>query len=535
MKLSRENSRTLQIAFETYARQTSIVMTSALRTVCELTLLSVEQLTYTEYVETLADATYLTVFSLDPVQQPAVLEIPLPTTMACLDHLLGGPGTEAQPARPLTDLESTVVGGLVERLVSEVRYAFASLVRLEPVVTGVEYSPQLAQVAAASDPMVVARFVLRRGDAEDVVTLCLSFNGLLPFLNASGTAGVVSERSAPSASRPRPASPRASRSRSRSRCGSAAPPPTRPTWSVSRSVTWSGSATPRRPRSTSPPRTSSSPMPPPAAPASAWPASSSRRPPRRTDVPHRQARRPRSRVRAGLRRERRARRAGGRPAAARPRELVAGVVQPAVLVDAAAWAGAAVATLTGTADGTVAVLVGPDLVAALAESPMGPLELGAAVQPALDAAAAALGTTASAGRSLDASEVPAALAAATHSVPLLVGGSTAAVLLLGGTAPQVAPVRTATAAPAGGAGPSRDRAAARRGDGRHRRARPHPAVRARAARADPGDVLELDRAAGSPADLLVNGRLIARGEVVVVDEDFALRITEIVAANAAAS
>jgi flagellar motor switch protein FliN/FliY len=43
----------------------------------------------------------------------------------------------------------------------------------------------------------------------------------------------------------------------------------------------------------------------------------------------------------------------------------------------------------------------------------------------------------------------------------------------------------------------------------------------------PGAVLELDRAAGSPADLLVNGRLIARGEVVVVDEDFGLRITEI--------
>jgi flagellar motor switch protein FliN/FliY len=44
----------------------------------------------------------------------------------------------------------------------------------------------------------------------------------------------------------------------------------------------------------------------------------------------------------------------------------------------------------------------------------------------------------------------------------------------------------------------------------------------------PGAVVELDRAAGSPADLLVNGTLIARGEVVVVDEDFGLRISEIV-------
>ena len=44
----------------------------------------------------------------------------------------------------------------------------------------------------------------------------------------------------------------------------------------------------------------------------------------------------------------------------------------------------------------------------------------------------------------------------------------------------------------------------------------------------PGAVLELDRNAGSPADILVNGRLIARGEVVVLDEDYAVRITEIV-------
>ena len=46
---------------------------------------------------------------------------------------------------------------------------------------------------------------------------------------------------------------------------------------------------------------------------------------------------------------------------------------------------------------------------------------------------------------------------------------------------------------------------------------------------EPGSIVELDRMAGSPVDLLVNGRLIARGEVVVIDEEFALRVTEIVA------
>ena len=44
----------------------------------------------------------------------------------------------------------------------------------------------------------------------------------------------------------------------------------------------------------------------------------------------------------------------------------------------------------------------------------------------------------------------------------------------------------------------------------------------------PGSVIELDRAAGSPVDVLVNGTLIARGEVVVIDEEFGIRITEVI-------
>lgn len=44
----------------------------------------------------------------------------------------------------------------------------------------------------------------------------------------------------------------------------------------------------------------------------------------------------------------------------------------------------------------------------------------------------------------------------------------------------------------------------------------------------PGTVIELDRMAGEPVDVRVNGRLVAKGEVVVLDEIFAVRITEVV-------
>jgi flagellar motor switch protein FliN/FliY len=51
----------------------------------------------------------------------------------------------------------------------------------------------------------------------------------------------------------------------------------------------------------------------------------------------------------------------------------------------------------------------------------------------------------------------------------------------------------------------------------------------------PGSIVSLNRPAGEPVDLLVNGRPIARGEVVVVDEEFGLRVTEIVSAPSPAA
>ena len=188
------------------------------------------------------------------------------------------------------------------------------------------------------------------------------------------------------------------------------------------------------------------------------------------------------------------------------------------------------------------MLVGDDLVTALASSPLGELDLAAAVQPALDAAAASLGTSAQGGRTLDPSLVESELGTPFTAVPLLADGATHAVLLvtnrIAETAPQADPAATAL--------PARQSPSVGRRSGIELL---HGVVmdvtvelgRTRMSVRDlldltPGTVLELDRAAGSPADLLVNGRLIARGEVVVVDEDFGLRVTEIITnAEAAAS
>ena len=190
------------------------------------------------------------------------------------------------------------------------------------------------------------------------------------------------------------------------------------------------------------------------------------------------------------------------------------------------------ARFTGAATGEVVVVVGQDLADALKESPLGEPDLTAAVRPALEAAARVFGPVVlDPGQMMEPGVALSAIAAkdGAVTVPLLDGGDIGAVLALAlspwpaDAGPGGVATRSAGAGPRGGLDMLHDvemEVSAELG-------RTRMSVRELLS-LTPGAIIELDRAAGSPADLLVNGRLIARGEVVVVDENFGIRITEIV-------
>ncbi|MDQ1287687.1 MAG: flagellar motor switch protein FliN [Actinomycetota bacterium] len=192
------------------------------------------------------------------------------------------------------------------------------------------------------------------------------------------------------------------------------------------------------------------------------------------------------------------------------------------------------AYLGGGIEGKVLLVVGADLVTALAGTPFGDVEPAQALTPALETFASALG-----GR-LEGSATAIDL---EDCLGVLTGGTTVLVPLLAGESVHVligvSLSETATSRSAAG-GPTAGSAATSWGIDMLRDVemevtcelgRTRMTVRQLLALA-PGDVVELDRLAGSPADLLVNGTLLARGEVVVVDESFGLRITEIVTKDA---
>jgi flagellar motor switch protein FliN/FliY len=207
-----------------------------------------------------------------------------------------------------------------------------------------------------------------------------------------------------------------------------------------------------------------------------------------------------------------------------PVDLSAGVALPA---------GTALTAYLGAGiEGKVLLVVAEDLTEALAGTPFGAVEPAQALRPALETLATALG-----GR-LDGA--PTAIAV-EDCLDVLAGGTAVLVpLLAGGTVHAVVGVSLVEAEPAPGATATAASAARSWGIDMLRDVemevtcelgRTRMTVRQLLALA-PGDVVELDRLAGSPADLLVNGTLLARGEVVVVDESFGLRITEIVTRDA---
>ena len=215
-------------------------------------------------------------------------------------------------------------------------------------------------------------------------------------------------------------------------------------------------------------------------------------------------------------------------------------------VDALAGPGARALTVavSGAATGTVTLVVVPAVADALQDGPLGAADLSAAlITPVTDAVAeleAAFGSSLQVGLAdvVEAGAIdfgPSAVA-----VPLLDGDVTVAVLVV---------ALSSDADTAGPADQPGDDSAAFTpfvDDGATAHAQRSMDLlhdvemavtvelgRTRMAVSDllslaPGAVVELDRAAGSPVDVLVNGKLIARGEVVVIDEDFGIRISEIV-------
>lgn len=182
-KLSREHIRLLQIAYETFARRLTTVLTSGLRQVCQVSVREISQQTYEEYILNLEQQTVMVPMTIPQLGGNGILEFSLETALAAIDHMLGGPGG-AQQLRSLTEIETGLIRGLIDQMTELLKYAMEQVVPLSFATGNIEYNPQFVQAAAATDPMVIGEFDLAVGTVASTLTVCLPLAPLVPRLVA---------------------------------------------------------------------------------------------------------------------------------------------------------------------------------------------------------------------------------------------------------------------------------------------------------------------------------------------------------------
>ena len=191
---TRDHQRMMETVLRAYADQTAAVITSKLRASCSHELESLQQTTYSAFVNSLPEETVLLTTSLNPLNSTALIHLPLEFAMLAIDLPLGGSGEADQPSRGLTEIESELVGDLGSSLVGALRFSFDGVITWFPVLTGQYSSPEVAHGASPGDQMLVVTFRLEIQEEVFHTILALPLTPILPSLDAALAARLAEQR-----------------------------------------------------------------------------------------------------------------------------------------------------------------------------------------------------------------------------------------------------------------------------------------------------------------------------------------------------
>ena len=173
-RVSKEQIRALQFLHERFARNVSQSLAAYLRAMTELSLVSVEQFVYSEFLMALSDPTAFYAVSMSPFDELGGLEINPAVAFAMIERMLGGQGTNASVDRALTEIEQNVIDSVVKILLEALTETWRPVVGdLAFGIRGRETRPQMLQVASPNDTVVMLVFDMRVGDAQGMLNLCL--------------------------------------------------------------------------------------------------------------------------------------------------------------------------------------------------------------------------------------------------------------------------------------------------------------------------------------------------------------------------
>ena len=175
-RVTKEQIHALHFLHDRYARNMSTSLSAYMRTTIAMSVASVEQYSYSEFLGSLTDPTAFYAVTIAPFDELGAVEINPSIAFSMLDRMLGGNGEIVPSNRPLTEIEQNVIDSIVRILLAGLADTWKAVSNLTFEIRARETRPQMLQVAAPNEIVVAVVFDVKVGDLRGLINVCLPTN-----------------------------------------------------------------------------------------------------------------------------------------------------------------------------------------------------------------------------------------------------------------------------------------------------------------------------------------------------------------------
>ncbi|ASQ29915.1 flagellar motor switch protein [Campylobacter avium LMG 24591] len=171
-RVSKEQLRSIKGIHDKLARNLASQISSIMRSIVEIKLHSVDQMTYGEFLMSLPSPTSFNVFSIKPLDGNCVLEINPSIAFPMIDRLLGGQGDSYETLRELTDIELNLLDSILRIIMQRLKESWANVTEIYPSVEAKESSPNVVQIVAQNEIVIMVVMEIIIGNSSGMVNIC---------------------------------------------------------------------------------------------------------------------------------------------------------------------------------------------------------------------------------------------------------------------------------------------------------------------------------------------------------------------------
>lgn len=182
LRFSKDQIRGLTRIHENYARLLTTYFSAQLRTFVQITVASVDQLPYEEFIRSIPKMTILNIFEAPPLEGRMVMEVNPNIAYAMLDRLLGGQGAIPEKMGALTEIENTVMERVFSKALDSFHEAWKQIIEIDPYLEVLEMNPQFMQIVSPNEIVAVISLSTKIGDTTGMINICLPHVVLEPIM-----------------------------------------------------------------------------------------------------------------------------------------------------------------------------------------------------------------------------------------------------------------------------------------------------------------------------------------------------------------